>query len=294
MVKRCIFIVNPSRLSVRNGQLVIDNIESGLQKTEPVEDLGFVVVENQMVSFSVPALVALGQNKTAVVFCDGRHMPSVVSLPLESNNVQSEVYKNQIAAGTSLKKRLWKKVVECKIKNQSRLLDCLGLDGEALRPFYQNVKSGDSDNREGLAAKVYWKKLFGSGFSRDREGDGLNALLNYGYSVLRAGMARAVVGSGLLPALGLFHKNRYNAFPLADDLMEPYRPFVDQVVVSLSQDGIFDLTTESKKRLLNVMFQDSHFTDLTRPLQISMSITSSSLVKCFEGEERTILYPYLE
>lgn len=294
MVKRSIYIVNACQLSVSNRQLVVENIDSGERKTESIEDLGFVLIENQRARITIPALIALGENNTAVVFCDEKHMPSMIALPLESNWIQSEVYKCQVEASVSLKKKLWKQVVGYKIRNQARLLDSIGLNGKILRPFYEFVKSGDSDNREGVAAKAYWKALFGEGFVRDQDGVGVNALLNYGYSVLRAGMARAIVGSGLNPAFGIFHRNQYNAFPLADDLMEPYRPFVDQIVVSLCRDGILDLTRESKQKLLNVMFQDTRFVGFVRPLQIAMSITSSSLVKCFKGKPEVLCYPYLE
>ena len=196
--------------------------------------------------------------------------------------------------GTSLKKRLWKQVVEAKIKNQAAVLNAIGQDGTILKPYYSNVKSGDSDNREGIAARVYWNALFGKGFVRDTDEEGINTLLNYGYAVLRAGMARAIMGSGLYPAFGLFHKNRYNAFPLADDLMEPFRPFVDEIVFGLIQEGDLTLDTGAKQALARVLFRDTRIGEIARPLEISLSQTSSSFAKCLRGEVTKIVFPILE
>ena len=216
MVKRTLFFSNPCRLTLKNCQLVVENHETGETRTVPIEDIGVVLIENQMVSVTVPALNALTENNCAVVFCDSRHMPVSMLMNLDSNSVQAETYRYQQDASAPMKKILWKQVIESKIRNQSRLLSELGKDGEMLKPLYSNVKSGDSDNREGLAARIYWNALFGDGFLRSRDGGDPNAMLNYGYAILRAAMTRAIMGSGLFPAFGLFHKNRYNAFPLSD------------------------------------------------------------------------------
>lgn len=293
MIKRTLFFASPCRISVKSCQLVVENHDTGEIKTAPIEDIGVVVVENQMVSITIPALNAMTENNCAVVFCDSRHMPVSMLMNLDSNSVQAETYKLQIDASVPLKKNLWKQVVEAKIKNQANLLNELGKDGEILKPYYSNVKSGDADNREGIAARLYWKELFGDSFSRNREGEDPNSLLNYGYSILRAGMSRAIMGSGLFPAFGLFHKNRYNAFPLADDLMEPYRPYVDQMVYQLLQCGETVLNTESKKVLLRIMFIDAKFKDRTRPLELALSSTTASLVKCLRGELKTLSFPIL-
>lgn len=218
-------------------------------------------------------------------------MPSSMLMPLESNSVQGERYRDQVEASLPLKKGLWKQIVQMKIRNQSLLLTKLDRDGEKLKPFYTNVKSGDADNREGIAAKIYWDELFGDEFVRSRTGPDPNALLNYGYSILRAAMARAIVGSGLSPSFGLFHKNRYNAFPLADDLMEPYRPFVDAVVYQLLLDDKKELDSEVKQRLLRVLFADTEFEDCTRPLEIGLSMTTASLARCFSGEGKNLALP---
>lgn len=293
MVKRTLYFANPCRLSLKNAQLVVENHETAEVKTVSIEDVGVVLIENQMVTLTIPALNALSENNCAVVFCDGKHMPVSMLMNLDSNSVQAETYRFQIEASLPLKKSLWKQVIEAKIRNQTNLLKELGKDGDALKPYYTNVKSGDADNREGIAAKIYWDKLYEGSFQRSREGEAPNALLNYGYAILRAGMARAIMGSGLFPAFSLFHKNRYNAFPLADDLMEPYRPFVDQIVYNLYLDGMYELNSLTKQFLLRVLFIDTHFKDMTRPLELGLTITTASLVKCLRGEQKQLLFPVL-
>ena len=197
----------------------------------------------------------------------------------------------QIGVGEVLKKQLWKQTIEAKIKNQSKLLTKLGKDGSVLKPYYSNVKSGDSDNREGLAARIYWNSLFGDDFVRDRSLPGINALLNYGYTILRSATARALMGSGLLPSIGIFHHNRSNAFPLADDIMEPYRPYVDEIVYEMHCKGVVELSQTAKSSLLHVLTCDTHFAKVTRPLSIALTMTAASLVKCYEKEQDKINYP---
>ena len=293
MVKRTLFFGSNCRLSLKNQQLVIENRETGEVKTCPIEDIGYALIEDQSVSVTIPAMDAMAKNNVAVVFCDAKKMPSSMLLNLDSNSVLAEVYKSQIGASGPMKKNLWKQIVSAKIENQARLLNELGKDGDSLKPYYMNVKSGDADNREGIAAKQYWKLLFGSDFVRSRDGEMPNAMLNYGYSILRAGMARAIMGSGLFPAFGIFHKNRYNAFPLADDLMEPYRPYVDQIVYDLHNRGVKQLDINAKQELLRMFFIDTTFGPLTRPMEIGLSITTASLVKCFNGEARQLSFPVL-
>lgn len=293
MVKRTLFVSNPCRLFLRNQQMVVENQSTGEVRTVPIEDVGFVLIENQQVGFTIPLLNALSENNCAVVFCNAQHVPVSMLMNLESNNVQAETYKFQIEASLPLKKNLWKQLIEQKIANQAALMKEIGEDGDKLKPLYSNVKSGDADNREGVAAKIYWDSIFGNEFVRTRYGGDPNPLLNYGYSILRAATARALMGSGLYPAFGLFHKNRYNAFPLADDLMEPYRPYVDQLVVEMVQSGQNTLTIETKQRLLSVLFVDVRFDDLTRPLQMGLSITTASLVRCLRGESKRLELPHL-
>ena len=189
---------------------------------------------------------------------------------------------------------MWKQIVEAKIRNQAALLRKLGRDGDKLKPYYMNVKSGDTDNREGIAARIYWSELFGREFVRTREGAEPNNLLNYGYTILRAAVARSLMGSGLLPAFGIFHRNRYNSFPLADDVMEPYRPYVDELVQRQYAAGKTQLTKEVKGELLRILFADTRFDKTQRPLDVGLTFTSASLAKCFAGTQKKIRYPLLE
>lgn len=294
MIKKTIYISKPCSVHLKNCQMEVTDKESGEIRTVPIEDIGIVVVENQRAVFTVPVLNALSDNNTTVVFCNERMMPNSILLPFEGNTVQSEIYKLQMGASEPLKKQLWKQIVEAKIRNQAALLDSRGQDGTILKPLYSNVKSGDSSNREGLAARIYWGMVFGETFIRDQDGgDGLNAMLNYGYSILRAAMARAIVGSGLSLSYGLFHKNRYNAFPLADDLMEPFRPYVDSVVIGLWNNGVCELNKDSKVALLSVLTCDVVMDNVMRPLELGLSFTTASLVKCYKGEERNLMLPRL-
>ena len=198
-----------------------------------------------------------------------------------------------MGAGEVLKKQLWKQIVEAKIRNQAALLNKVGQEGDRLKQYYQNVKSGDADNREGIAARIYFSELFGESFLRDRTVPGINALLNYGYAILRAATARALVSSGLLPAIGIFHHNRSNAFPLADDVMEPYRPYVDEIVYDMAMQAKLDLTKEVKAELINVLYADTQFSRVTRPLSVGLTLTTASLSKCFAKEQTKLSLPFM-
>ena len=295
MLKRALFFSTPFCLSLRNEQMVIHTKEApDMQKSVPIEDIGVVVLEHQQTTITLPLLNALSDNNVAVVFCGNDRMPNAMLMNLDSNKTQGESYRAQAEASEPLKKGLWKQIVEAKIRNQAALLRKVGKDGDKLKPYYMNVKSGDTDNREGIAAKIYWTELFGRDFVRMREGAAPNNLLNYGYTILRAAVARALMGSGLLPAFGIFHRNRYNAFPLADDLMEPYRPYVDELVYNLHTAGKSQLTKEVKGELLRILFADTRFDKVLRPLDVGLTFTSASLAKCFAGTQKKLLYPLLE
>ncbi len=295
MLKRALFFSTPYCLSLRNGQMIIHTREApDMQKSVPIEDIGFVVLEDQQTSVTLPLFNALSDNNVAVILCGDNRMPNAMLMNLDSNKTQGESYRAQIDASEPLKKGLWKQIVEAKIRNQAALLRKLGRDGDKLKPYYMNVKSADADNREGIAAKIYWSELFGANFTRFREGTPPNNLLNYGYTLLRAAVARSIMGSGLFPAFGIFHRNRYNAFPLADDLMEPYRPYVDEQVYNLYRQGHEQLTREVKSALLRVLFADTRFDNVTRPLEVGLTFTTSSLAKCFAGIRKKITYPLLE
>ena len=295
MLKRTLAFTNPYHLSLKNRQMIIkEKGDSGYSTSVPVEDIGFVILENQEISITMPLLNALADNNAAVIVCSDKFMPNAMLMNLDANSTQGESFRAQLSAKEPLKKNIWKQIVEAKIRNQAALLCKLGKDGDSLKPYYQNVKSGDSDNREGVAAKIYWNELFDENFMRFRTGPAPNEMLNYGYTVLRAAVARSLTGSGLLPAIGIFHKNRYNAFPLADDVMEPYRPFVDEKVFYLYANGESSLNKYSKSEILKLLYADTFFDNVTRPLDVGLSITTASLVRCYNGLQKIISYPLLK
>lgn len=296
MIKRTLVITSPCKMNIRYGQLQILNRDTGETNAVPVEDLGYLILDHRQISVTQSLLEELTENNTAVVFCDSRHHPSSMLLNLDSNQIQSEIFRCQIEASMPLKKNLWKQTISAKIKNQAYLLKSRDLPWKDLMTHSRNVKSGDSDNREGLAARLYWSRLFGGGFRRNREGPAPNNMLNYGYIVLRAAVARALTGSGLLPTLGIHHKNRYNAFCLADDIMEPYRPYVDDTVMDIYNDNPYteDLDTYLKQRILQFLTMDTQFEQIVRPLTTGLSHTTASLARCFAGEARKIEYPVME
>lgn len=295
MLKRTLFFSTPYRLSLKDNQMVISTKQKPeVKQTVPIEDIGYVVLEHQQTSITLPLLNALSDNNVAVIFCGDNCMPNAMLMNLDGNKTQGESFRAQIEASEPLKKGVWKQVVEAKIRNQAALLNKLGKNGDLLKLYYTNVKSGDSDNREGIAAKIYWRELFGENFTRYREAPAPNNLLNYGYTLLRAAVARALMGSGLLPALGIFHRNRYNAFPLADDIMEPYRPYVDEIVYLMYINGVTELDKDSKSQLLHILFTDTVFSKVTRPLEVGLTITTASLAKCYIGTSKKLIYPLLE
>lgn len=292
MLKRTLVFSSPMILSLKNQQLVLAFKDSPDEKRSvPIEDVGVILLENQQTNITLPLLNALAEAEVQVVICNKKGMPSAMIQSMDSNNLQGETLRNQISCGEVLKKQLWKQVVEAKIKNQASLLNNIGEEGDILKPFYSNVRSGDVDNREGIAARIYFQHLFGDCFVRNRDEMGINALLNYGYSILRAATCRAIVSSGLLPAIGIHHHNRSNAYPLADDLMEPFRPFVDGVVYDLVTRGQMELTKEVKGELISVLYADTKYEKIIRPLSVGLSMTTASMVKCLSKELNTISLP---
>lgn len=303
MIKKTLFFGNPAYLSVRNAQLVIKRTEQETQqevvRTVPIEDIGVVVLEDRQITITNVALDALLHNNCAVITCDEKHIPAGMLLPLEGNTIQSERFANQIDASLPLKKQLWQQTIQAKIRNQASVLKRLsGVEVGCMLAWANDVKSGDSDNLEGRAAAYYWKNIFPSlpGFTRDREGEMPNNILNYGYAIVRAVIARALVASGLLPTLGIHHHNRYNAYCLADDIMEPYRPYVDEMVINIMRGDIDygELTPELKKQLLNLPVTEVVISGQRSPLMVAASQTTASLCKCYSGELRKIVYPTME
>ena len=300
MIKRTLFFGNPAYLSMKNAQLVIRLNDAQTQeevtKTVPIEDIGVVVLEDRQITITNGALDALLQNNCAVITCDDRHLPAGMLLPLEGHTVQSERFRIQIEASLPLKKQLWQQTVQAKIRNQASVLKRLsGAETGCMLAWANNVKSGDSENLEGRAAAYYWKSVFPEmeRFVRDREGDAPNNLLNYGYAIVRAVVARALVASGLLPTFGIHHHNRYNAYCLADDIMEPYRPYVDELVIGILESGAdcSELTTDLKRQLLGLPVKEVVIGGQRSPMMVAVTQTTASLVKCFSGELRKIAYP---
>lgn len=292
MIKQTIVFSNPVNLSLKYNQLIIAFKDCDEVVSRPIEDIGVVIIENQQTHVTMPLLNALSDNKVSVIVCDNKGMPNHMLMPLEANATLQESCKCQIEASVPVKKKIWKNIVECKIRNQAMALDMIGKGGNVLKPYYSNVLSGDKDNREGAAAKVYWKKMYGKDFRRDRFGGPPNTLLNYGYAILRAAVARSLLGSGLLPLFGIFHRNRYNAFPLADDVMEPYRPFVDLAVNEIFEfSQSIELTKDVKQHILKVLTCDVKMNGKTSPLMVALSGTTASLARAFKDNKEKIVYP---
>jgi CRISPR-associated protein Cas1 len=269
--------------------------ENRTTKTLPIEDLGVVILEHPHITLSSSLLEELMNAQVAVITCNSKYMPSGLFLPLKGNSTQTERIRTQLEASVPLKKQLWQQTVKAKIDNQARVLDKLGVPSERLKNLQQNVLSGDTGNLEAQAASHYWGKIYGNNFVRSRDPETPNAQLNYGYAILRSVVARALTASGMFPSIGIHHKNKYNAFCLADDIMEPYRPYIDWTVLHLP--GIHEttegLTKEQKIELLKIPQIDVQIGDLQRPLFHAVSITTASLYKCFEGTARRISYPEL-
>jgi CRISPR-associated endonuclease cas1, NMENI subtype len=294
MLKRSLVFSSPANLSLKDRQIVISLKESPEDKiTVPIEDIGVVVIDNPAVSITIPLLNNLADNNVIVVLCNSKGIPSSTLLSFGTNHYQGEILQSQIDITEPLKKGLWKQIVESKIKNQAALLNKLGKNGDKLKPYYCNVKSGDTDNREGIAARIYFQELFGKDFVRERNQEGINVLLNYGYTILRAATARAVVGSGLFQGIGLHHHNRSNSFPLADDLIEPYRPFVDEAVYQLLSNNCIELSKNVKAKLISVLYADVFFKRTSRPLELGLTFTTSSLTRCLKKEDKELLLPLL-
>jgi len=265
-------------------------------KTIPIEDIGVVVLDNPQITLTHYAIEKLLANNCALITCNSQHLPAGLLLPLEGNSVQSERFSDQIHASIPLKKQLWQQTVIAKIENQQRNLKQLhGNLAKELLFWSEKVNSGDTQNIEARAAAYYWKNIFPqlNGFTRDREGIFPNNLLNYGYAILRAIIARSLVASGLLPTLGIHHHNRYNAYCLADDIMEPYRPVVDRLVVETMSEieNCAFLTKEVKAKLLTIPVLDVVINGKRSPLMVATGITTASLYRCYSGETRKIAYP---
>lgn len=310
MIKRTLCFTNPAYLSLKNNQLVIklpevesnsslpEDFKAEATKTIPIEDIGIVVLDNKRITITQGVMEALLENNAAVVTCNESHLPIGMHLPLVGNTTQTERMRYQIEASLPLKKQLWQQTISAKIQNQAAVLKQMrGTEVRNMLKWASEVKSGDSENLEARAAVYYWQNAFPmiENFTRSREGVSPNNLLNYGYAILRAIVARALVSSGLLTTLGIHHRNKYNPFCLADDVMEPYRPYIDKLVMQLydKYPDCEELTKELKAELLQIPVLDVTINNKRSPLMIAVSTTTSSLQKCYSGELRKIVYPII-
>lgn len=311
MIKKTLYFGNPTYLSLREEQLVIklpevetsDKLPTEFKKeserTIPVEDIGVVVLDNKRITITTGAMEALLENNSALISCNDKSMPVGLMLPLVGNTLQNERFRDQLYASLPLQKQLWQQTVKQKVTNQAQVLSSYTTTETAcMQKWINDVRSGDSENVEAKAAAYYWKNVFPDipNFVRGRDEAPPNNLLNYGYAILRAVIARALVGSGLLPTLGIHHHNRYNAYCLADDIMEPYRPYVDELVIQIihEENDYSQLTRDLKARLLQIPVLNVIINRKRSPLMIAAGITSASLYKCFSGESRQIIYPTMQ
>lgn len=294
MLKRTLFFSTGGKLFVKDSLLWYESSDSAVGKHSfTIEDIGFIVVESQQMLITSYALNALVENNVAIIICDASHMPSGQLMPYSSHSLSASVTASQLTAGAALCGRLWKQTIQAKLKNQSECLKRLNLEYKVISVLSGKVKNEDIDNKEAVGARFYFKQLGIMGeFSRDRYGVPPNNALNYGYAVLRAATARAIVGSGMLCISGIHHCNQYNAFALADDIMEPYRPFIDEVIFE-NRDffNVDELQREHKAKLLQILTRDVIIAGERRPLTNALSYTTASLARCFSKEEKEIIYP---
>ena len=309
MIKRTLCFSNPAYLSLKNKQLIIklpevekndtlpESFKAKATTTIPIEDIGIVVLDCKQITITQGLLESLLENNCAVVTCDSSHLPVGLMLPLCGNTVQSERFRAQIDSSQPLKKQLWQQTIRQKILNQATVLEkCTGDEHKCMRIWANEVRSGDPDNTEARAAAYYWKNLFKGkvdDFVRDREGIAPNSFLNYGYAILRAVIARSLVSSGMLPTLGIHHHNRYNAYCLADDIMEPYRPYVDEFVYDyfVQHPNKEEVDKDFKANFLTIPTLDVTIDGKRSPLMVAATTTTASLYKCFSGELRKVSYP---
>ncbi len=279
-------------LSGKQKQLRISEGESLLGKV-PFEDIGVLILDSTELSVTTHAITSALERGVAIVFCGKNHHPEGMLLPLSSNTVHQKRFQAQIKASRPLKKNIWKAIVQSKVRCQGALLPD-GPEKTRLKVLQESVGSGDPKNSEAQAARTYWPALFGSSFRRDRYGDRANSLLNYGYIVLRAATARAITATGLAPALGVHHISQYNPFCLADDLMEPFRPWVDARVLELHNEGEYEITKESKQHLLQVLTDRIVLNGEEGPLFAAIERSAASLSKAYvtyaqDDNEQTVI-----
>lgn len=296
MIKRTVYIGNPAYLGTQLLQMRVERPERD-PVTIPIEDMGMLVLDHPQITITHGLMVRLSEAKVVVMACNSKHMPEAMLLPMIGHTEYTERIKDQINASVPLKKQLWAQTVSAKIFNQARHLESYEKKAGRLHYLAKNVTSGDAGNHEAIAAAFYWQHIFNlPEFIRGQNEETPNDLLNYAYAIIRAIIARALVSSGLLPSLGIWHSNKYNAYCLADDIMEPYRPYADRMVHLLTNGGkeVIPLDTATKAELLKIPAMDVKIDGKTSPLMVAASRTSNSLFECFTGISRKILYPVYE
>ncbi len=294
MLRKTIEITTPgSRLSIAHRQLVIERPDLP-RSSLPIEDIGVLIVDDRRAIYTQAVFTELLAAGATVMITGPDHLPLGMMLPLDAHHVQTERHRAQVEATGPTRKQIWRALISAKLTQQSCVLNHFYPVPNGLAAMAARVRSGDPDNLEAQAAQRYWPLLFGKDFRRDRAAEGVNAALNYGYAVIRAATARAVVASGLIPSLGVFHRNRSNPFCLADDLFEPYRPFVDWRVKLLTRerpDG-FNLDDRSIRAALLSLFNETiRIGGRKLPLLLAIEASAASLARALTGGERTLVLP---
>ena len=292
MIKRVLCFENPARLSLKLAQMVVELQD--VTRTLPIEDIGVVILDHKQITITHALIDALLANNVAIVTSNDKHLPVGLMLPLDGNTLQSERFRAQLDASDPLKKQMWQQTIVAKILGQAHVLGTQLIEHNNMLKWAKDVRSGDTENMEARAAAFYWRNMFEKDeFIRDPQGLPPNNLLNYGYSIVRAMMARALVGTGLLPTLGIHHHSRYDAYCLADDIMEPYRPFVDMKVLEMWKNGgiTSDISSDQKRELLGITTMDVSISGHRSPMMLAIQTTAQSVQKCFSGEARKIIYP---
>lgn len=295
MIKRTIDISDQAYIHMKQGQLLIDKQGVTVGKF-PIEDLGVLILQHPAIVVTQAAIIACQENNVVIVFCDTKHLPYSVLLPLsDGHSLHTKILQEQMAISLPVKKRLWQQIVKYKIREQANTLLLAGKNNTPLIRLAEKVKSGDSENHEAQAAQIYWRLLFGNNFRRDINAAGLNSVLNYGYAIMRAMVARALVGSGLHPALGLHHRNQYNGLCLADDIMEPFRPWVDLAVFRLIEnEKQLEINTECKQALLGMLSDNVIWKGKKMPLMVACHSLAADLKNAYNNNKQKLHFPQLE
>ena len=292
-MKKTYLFSNPYHLHLRYKQMVIEDKASKIEMTRPIDEMGLVILDDKQITLSAGLLVELAQQNVALVLCNEKRMPEAMMLPLHHHHTMGQKFQTQIAASEPLKKSLWQQIIKAKILNQAAVVGKIGKSPAALEALAKKVLTGDTTNVEGNAARVFFGELYGKEYRRDPDGANPNPLQNYAYSLLRAAMARALIGSGLQPIVGLWHSNKYNGYPLADDMMEPYRPMADMLVWQMLHNGYdaAELAKEHKQELIGLLFIDTSHKKQTSPLQVTIDRVTANLAQCLEGKAKKLDFP---